>query len=265
MAIMSRTVVWFSAGAASAVAAKLAIAQRDNVVVAYCDPGSEHPDSKRFIADVEKWLNSPVLILKSTKYVDTWDVYDKTRYLVGAEGARCTTELKKAMRHGFQEADDLQAFGFTAEEHKRAREFRERNPEVDLWTPLIDAGLTKPDCHAIIERAGIEQHAMYRLGYKNANCIACPKGGMGYWNKIRVDFPVEFARMAAVERRLNIAVNKEDGPKTADGKRGKSIPVFLDELAPGRGDYAAEESIECGVLCATAEATWTDEEEDCEA
>ena len=30
---------------------------------------------------------------------------------------------------------------------------------------------------------------MYDLGYPNNNCIGCIKGGMGYWNRIRKDFP----------------------------------------------------------------------------
>ncbi len=63
----------------------------------------------------------------------------------------------------------------------------------------------------MIERAGIELPAMYKLGYRNNNCIGCPKGGMGYWNKIRVDFPEVFERMAALQREL--------GPGSASSAR----------------------------------------------
>jgi hypothetical protein len=48
---MSRTVCWFSAGAPSAVAAKLALAGKGEVIIAYTDPGSEHPDNHRFMAE----------------------------------------------------------------------------------------------------------------------------------------------------------------------------------------------------------------------
>ena len=44
---MSRTVSWFSCGAASAVATKLS----NPDVVAYCDTGSEDYDNKRFFND----------------------------------------------------------------------------------------------------------------------------------------------------------------------------------------------------------------------
>lgn len=254
-----RTVVWFSCGAASTIAAKLALTQRDNVVIAYCDTRSEHPDTARYLADCSAWFGREVVVLRSDKYRDVDDVIERTRYIVGPDGARCTGELKKALRHAFQRPDDEQVFGFTADlkEMKRASEFRHNNPEVDLWTPLIDAGLVKTDCHQLVARAGIEQHAMYRLGYKNANCLGCVKGGMGYWNKVRVDFPEVFARRARQEREIGATCNREELPRV-NGKRGATRSVYLDELDPDRGDYEAEADIECGLLCASAEMTWED-------
>ncbi len=44
---MSRIVVWFSCGAASAVAAKLAVEKYNNVMVVYCDTGGEHPGTEK--------------------------------------------------------------------------------------------------------------------------------------------------------------------------------------------------------------------------
>jgi hypothetical protein len=238
-----RTVVWFSAGAASAVAAKLIIAEKPaNLVLAYTDPGAEHPDNKRFMAECEQWFGYPVTYLKSEKYVDTWDVWEKERFLVSPQGARCTTELKKKIRRKFQLHDDIQVFGYTSEEEHRADRFREQNPEVNLRTPLIEHGLTKQDCLAMVDRAGIELPAMYKLGYQNNNCIGCPKGGMGYWNKIRVDFPEVFNRMALLERKLDNTVLRSNGK-----------PLFLDELDPKRGHHAKEPSFECSLLCAVAE------------
>jgi len=241
---MNRVLVWFSAGAASAVAAKLALAEHghDKVVIAYTDPGSEHPDNARFIDECSEWFGHEVQRLKSEKYTDTWDVFLKTRYLVGPSGARCTAELKKKPRFSFQQPDDLQVFGYTAEEEHRAERFREQNPDVNLWTPLIDRGLTKSDCLAMIERAGIELPVMYKLGYLNNNCIGCPKGGMGYWNKIRRDFPDVFEKMSKVERELDVSILRDE--------QGK---IFLDELDPNRGNHQEEPNFECSLLCAISE------------
>lgn len=239
---MTRHLVWFSAGAASAVAAKLTLAAHDDVVIAYTDPGSEHPDNARFIADCEQWFGHEVVRLRSERYRDTWQVFTERRFLVSPQGALCTAELKKKPRFKFQQPDDIQIFGYTADEQHRASRFREQNPDVDLATPLIERGLTKDDCLALIERAGIELPAMYLLGYRNNNCIGCVKGGLGYWNKIRRDFPDVFDRMARIERELNAATHRVDGE-----------PVWLDELDPDRGNHADEPSFECSLLCALAE------------
>lgn len=245
MSAEPRVVCWFSAGAASAIATKLALAEYgDQCVVATIDPGSEHPDNERFLTECESWMGVEFVRLKSKDYKDTWDVWEKTRYLVGPAGARCTGELKKKVRYAFERPDDLQVFGFTADsrEIKRADRFREQNPGVSVLTPLIDRELTKSDCLAIIDRAGIELPAMYRLGYQNNNCVGCVKGGIGYWNKIRRDFPEVFERMSKMERHLGHTVIRD-----------KNGAVYLDELDPERGKHADEPSFECGVSCEIAE------------
>ncbi len=237
-----RRVRWFSAGAASAVATKLDLAEHPGGVVAYTDPGNEHPDNTRFIADCETWFDHEVVRLRSDRYRDCWQVWEERRFLVGPTGALCTAEMKKRVRFAFERPDDVQVFGFTDEERHRADRFRRQNIEVTLHTPLIDRQLTKADCLAIVERAGIELPAMYRLGYHNANCVGCVHGGMGYWNKIRVDFPDVFNRMAQLERNIGHSLCKDD-----------TGPVWLDELDPGRGDYPTEIARECSLLCALAE------------
>ena len=244
---MTRVVCWWSAGVASTVAAHLTLKAHPDAIVAYCDTAStEHPDNERFLLDCERWFAKPILRLRSEKYRDTWDVYEKTRYLVGPGGARCTTELKKLVRRAFERSDDVQVFGYTADEAKRVRLFRENNPEVTPSFPLVDAGLSHRDCRMILRGAGIQEPTMYGLGYRNNNCIGCVKGQSGYWNKIRVDFPEVFDRMAKLERELDVAINKTE--RRENGKRVR-LRVFLDELPPNAGVYKAEKSIECGVAC----------------
>jgi hypothetical protein len=239
---MTRTLVWISAGAASAVAGKLTLAETPDATLVYTDPGSEHSDNQRFLVDLEQWFGRSIDRVRSEKYVDTWQVWEQRRYLVGPTGALCTTELKKKVRFAIERPDDVQVFGYTAGEQHRADRFRQQNPEVTLRTPLIERGLTKSDCLAMIDRAGIALPAMYALGYSNNNCIGCPKGGMGYWNKIRRDFPDTFDRMARLERDLGHTCLRDDGR-----------PLYLDELDPARGNHADEPSFECSLLCAIAE------------
>lgn len=241
-ATMSRHLVWFSCGAASAVAARLTLTAYPDAEIHYCDPGSEHPDNARFLTDVADWLDVNIAVHRSDRYRNTWDVWEQTRYLVGSNGTRCTLELKKRIRQRIERPDDVQVFGYTAEELGRVARFRSANPDVTLSTPLVDAGLGKADCLGIIERAGIELPMMYRLGYRNANCVGCPHGGAGYWNMIRRDFPETFHRMAILERDIGHAVCRPGG-----------TPVWLDELDPTRGDIRHEPSIECSLLCAAVD------------
>lgn len=243
----ARVLSWFSCGEASAVAAKLTVERHPSAEVLYCDTFAyEHPDNRRFFADVERWIGTQIKVLRSETYTDIYDVFRRTRWLVGPQGARCTTELKKNVRKAYQRVDDVHIFGFTAEETHRVSRFHAENPELFAEFPLVVAGLTKADCRRIVAEAGIETPAMYRLGYKNNNCIGCVKGGIGYWNKIRRDFPDVFARMARMERELDVAINRTS--KKIGGTRVKTR-VFLDELPPHLGRYAAEPDIECGVLC----------------
>lgn len=64
--------------------------------------------------------------------------------------------------------------------------------------------------------------------------LGCVKGGMGYWNKIRIDFPEVFRRMAVLEREIGRTVIKG---------------VYLDELEPNRGRNKEIELPSCDVIC----------------
>ena len=66
----NRIVCWFSCGAASAVATKLAITQygKDNIVIARCIVREEHPDNDRFASDCEAWFGMPITNLINEKY-----------------------------------------------------------------------------------------------------------------------------------------------------------------------------------------------------
>jgi len=232
-----RIVCWFSCGAASAVAAKMALDEWRDVLpveIVYCDTGSEHPDNSRFMADCVRWFNHPVSVIKNEKYTDIFDVFRQRRYIKDQYGAPCTRLLKIAMRQRFERFDDAQVFGFDFEEAKRVNDFIENNPEVMVVAPLIERKINKLACFEILTKAGIELPIMYKLGYQNNNCIGCVKGGMGYWNKIRRDFPETFAEFAKLEREIGHSINSEE--IKINGQR-KKLPVYLDELHPKRGRY----------------------------
>ncbi|HEX5508798.1 MAG TPA: hypothetical protein VFX37_09865 [Pseudolabrys sp.] len=237
---MSRTLSWYSCGAASAVATKLS----PEAEPVYCETGSEHPDNTRFMADCERWFGRKVTRLRSDRYIDTWDVWTKRRYLAGIEGALCTVELKVMPRISFQHPTDVHVFGYTADaaDIARANRLRANYPELTIKTPLIDRGITKEACIAMIERAAINPPTMYALGFHNNNCIPCVKAtSPAYWALMRKHFPAQFERMAKLSRELDVRLCRINGERS-----------FIDEIAE---DQATNDPIQpsCDFLCHIAE------------
>lgn len=246
---MGRIVSWFSCGAASAVATKLALKDHDNVVIAYCEVIEEHPDNKRFLKDCEEWFGQEIIILGNDKYSRSiYEVFNKTRYLAGHIGARCTLELKKNVRKEFELPTDSQVFGYTVEEQHRVDRFIDANNDVDMITPLIDRGLAKEDCLAMLKNAGIELPEMYKLGYKNNNCRGCVKAqSPAYWKKIQIDFPEFFEAMSQQEQKLGVKICKA----TIDGVADTRIP--LTELPEHIRPMDDSVDAQCGIFCYMAE------------
>lgn len=230
---------WFSCGAPSAVAAKLTVMEYPDAEVVYCDTGGEHEDNKRFLKDVEKWLGKEVTILRSKIYKNHFEVAEIGGYINGPYGAKCTTELKRKLREAYQKPNHVHIWGFTVEERDRALSFEDHFPELKCEHPLIKQELTRKDCLALIARNKIKLPIMYKLGYKNNNCLGCWKGGKGYWNKIRVDFPDIFKEASRICNKLGRSPIKDN-----DGN-----PIMLDDLDPSEGNYKADQEIQCGIGC----------------
>jgi 3'-phosphoadenosine 5'-phosphosulfate sulfotransferase (PAPS reductase)/FAD synthetase len=241
---MSRIVSWYSCGAASAVATKIAIKDHGEVVPAYCETGAEHPDNKRFMADCEEWFGTKVTSIRSEEYPDTWSVWQKRSYMSGLWGAPCTSELKIGPRLEFQKPDDVHIFGYTADSSDVARAVRLRAnyPELTIETPLIRDGLTKEACLAMIDRAGIKVPVMYGLGFQNNNCIPCVKAtSPAYWALVRKEFPEEFERAAKLSREIGCRMARYKGER-----------IFIDEVP---ADHPTTNAISpsCDFLCHIAE------------
>ena len=199
-----RVISWFSCGAASAVATKLAISEsKSPVEVVYCHVREEHPDNMRFKDDCEEWFGQEIKVIRNEKYNGSiYEVFEKTKYLVGIAGAPCTRLLKKEMRKEYERLNDRQVFGYTVEEQDRVDRFIDANADVDLWSILIEKGLTKQDCLAILQRANIELPAMYKLGYQNNNCIGCVKGGQVIGTRFAWTFLSSLSAWQTWKRRL---------------------------------------------------------------
>ena len=246
MNTIPRLVCWYSCGAASAVATKLAIAKYSlthDIVIARCVVREEHPDNDRFAADCELWFGHPITNMIAEEYDGSvYNVITKRKYISGVAGAPCTMLLKKQVREKFQRPTDVHVFGYCAEEQERYDRFLDAN-NIECIAPLIDKQLSHADCLGMLSNLNIELPAMYKLGYQHNTCLGCVKStGAGYWNKIKVDFPERFWMMAGMSRALGVKMVELKGQR-----------IFLDDLPTGVGRYQDEPEIQCGIFCEAAQ------------
>lgn len=235
--------VWFSCGAASAVAAKLTIEKYPDVRVVNNPVIEEDEDNERFLSDAETWLGVKIERATNSRYpsCSARDVWQDRRFMSGPLGAPCTIELKKRARQEWERINkpDWHVLGFTIDERHRFDRFvlSERDNVLPV---LIDAGLTKQDCLNIISAAGIKPPRIYRKGFPNANCIGCVKAtSPTYWSLVRKEYPEIYADRAAQSRELGVRL-----------VRYKNKRMFLDELPEGAtGRPLKNMQIDCGIFC----------------
>lgn len=209
---MSKIICWWSGGITSAVACKVALDLygAENCRVIMIDTKNEDDDTYRFKSDCEKWygVNIEVITGIGDDYKDIESVWFKHKSLNVANGAICSSKLKRAVREKWQEHNDFdfQVFGFEFDkkEFNRALSLSKNHPKAKSIYPLLMKGYTKDDCLRIVKDAGIEIPRMYSLGFRNNNCFktGCVQGGIGYWQKMKKEFPEKFNKMADIEHEL---------------------------------------------------------------
>lgn len=240
-------VCWMSAGVSSFMAGYLA---GDVDKWLYIDIADQHIDSIRFIHDCEKAIGKEIKIVKSNEYSCVADCIRTAGFIGNYRTgiAPCTNWLKKRVRKAWEEQHKdyelTYVWGFDLAEKARAERTVEGNPQASHEFPLIEKYLTKEDVHGLFERTfDFARPQMYEMGYPNNNCIGCVKGGMGYWNRIRKDFPDVFESRARLERLVGHSILKDSN----------GTPIYLDELEPDRGNMNTEVFPDCSIMCYLAE------------
>lgn len=221
-----KIISWWSGGITSAVACKLSIDLygKDNCRIIFIDTKNEDDDTYRFMDDCSKWYDLPIETITSDKHESVQDVWLKYKALNNASGAVCSSEMKRQVREKWQKNNswEHQVFGFELDEAKRAKGMVLNHSKTKPIFPLMMYGLTKKDCIKIVEAAGIEPPNMYKLGFLNNNCFktGCVQGGIGYWQKMKRDFPDKFDKMAEMEHRIT-------------NEKGKPITMLKDQSKNG--------------------------------
>ncbi len=209
---MKKVICWFSGGITSAVACKKAIEiyGLDNCRVIMLDTKNEHNDTYRFKDDCEKWYGIKIESISAIgeKFDSIQHVWYKYKSLNTANGAVCSSELKRRVREVWEKSNEYsyQVFGFEFEkkEFNRAMALKLNHPHVNPVFPLLMFGLNKKDCLNIVKENGIKIPDAYLMGFNNNNCLksGCTQGGIGYWQKISRELPDLYDKMAKIEHDL---------------------------------------------------------------
>jgi hypothetical protein len=242
--------VWFSCGAASAVAARATLdlyGAKNNVRILNNPIAEEDADNRRFLRDVEEWLGVRIFEVTHPDFPtgSCQAVWGKRKFMSSPYGAPCTSTLKIAARQLWERDNGggHTVLGFTADEAARAAQF-EREQRA-LLKVLIACGMTKRDCFLFLRAAGLRLPRVYSLGYPNGNCIGCVKASSPtYWNHVRKTHPDAFATRAKTSRELGARLVRVKGER-----------IFLDELDPSaKGKPLKEYTLECGIFCPTEDS-----------
>lgn len=244
--------IWVD-GVNSAVMAHLVLLDDPEAELVHCDLGdSVHPDSHRFINDLEQWYGKPIERIRSARYATIDEVFEARKYLSGMKGAPCTGEMKFAPRLDNSLPSDIHFWGYTADklDAKRFDRMKEDYPLLRQRSPLIEMGLKKKDTHAILKQHGVRRPWVYEIGMPNGNCIGCVKSSSpNYWALIREHFPEVFARRNEQGRRFGARLVILGREKGSDGKwhniRGHLDEIPVDQPTKVRGaDFGG-----CGFHC----------------
>lgn len=236
-----KIILWWSGGITSAVACKLSLdmfGDTNDCRVIMIDTMNEDEDTYRFKRDCEAWYGQKIESITCVSrgkdmpgytFVDIDIEYDsiqnvwlKHKSLNVATGAICSTQLKRRVREVYQKTIDFdhQVFGyeFDKKECNRALSLSKNHPKAKGIYPLIMMGYDKDACLKMVQQAGVEIPRVYRFGFRNNNCFGtgCVQGGIGYWQKMKVDFPEKFDAMAEMEHRLT-------------GMRGEPVTMLKDQ------------------------------------
>lgn len=232
-------IAWWSGGADSAITCYLCLKWfgKECVRIVFIDTKNEGLDTYRFKLDCELWWGVKIETISSLKWNDIEEVWEHYLSLNVATGAICSTELKRTVRQDFQNKNEFshQAFGFDIDEVERARNMKRNYPDSRPFFPLIYELIKKGESLKMLQHFGIEPPESYKMGYSNNNCYEtmCVKGGIGYWQKVKLDFPDKFEKMAAREHYYTelkgapVTICKDQSSEAKKRSGGNGELVFL--------------------------------------
>ncbi|GEC56824.1 phosphoadenosine phosphosulfate reductase family protein [Bradyrhizobium phage ppBeUSDA76-2] len=241
-------VVFFSGGAASWAAGKLAVEKygRDKTTLLFTDTLIEDADLYRFLDEAAANIDAPLVRLADGR--TPWQIFRDEKIIGNSRIDPCSKILKRKLserwlKENRDPATTALVFGIDWTEKHRFDDGEGRgvkNRYARLGWPHVEALLTlsplmaKWDVMAWLKREGLQRPRLYDLGFAHNNCGgACVKAGKGHWAHLLRTLPAIYADWEREEEAFNDS-RPERRPQTIlrdqfDDDR-PTLPVSLREF-----------------------------------
>jgi hypothetical protein len=200
--------------------------------------------SKFKIETIHKWIRSQGISYKSTigernhrsKLTESQVNEIRSRYQNESISVRTLakeyevgkTQINDIINNKYWNAEEdsfaVVSIGISTDEIHRIKRKREEPHEIVAY-PLIELGLDRDDCKAIIADAGLP------VPPKSA-CFFCPFHKGDYWLNMKETRPELWEKTVEIEKRLNAKRVKKDKDPVYIGPPG----IFLEDLVPEKGE-----------------------------
>ncbi len=216
----------------------------DFIVMA--DTGGETPETYDHVSLMADYLKAHGLELQIVRQhgpsLESWVLTRSTPIPVRSADSfgkrQCTNKWKIepvkrfAREHGAKTLDTL--LGISTDEIYRVKP--DRAKWITRLYPLIELGLSRSDCRAILAKEGLPEAP------KSA-CFYCPLQGMDRWRWLNSEHPDLFERTEAMEAAIN---SRSDKPKYLTSRL---VPIRELVTASAMLPFGASETEECEGVC----------------
>lgn len=244
-------IVSVSSGFGSAEALRRTIDKvgHDLTVAVFADVGSkfdergnrilgEDDDNYRFLDDVERVLEHPVIRTHNPKYDDIWDCMFKNRLLGNSQHDPCSKHLKRKWldrwirNQGYRPDNCVLVTGLGWQEQARCDRWAAKRAPWQLWFPLCERPYwTRDEMSKFWEDTfAVKRPRMYDLGFSHANCSGfCIKMGHYQAWQLWKTWPDKYEYHAQKEQEFKRTFNY-DNTILKDRRNKKTTPISLMEL-----------------------------------
>ena len=210
-------IVLFSGGCGSAYTAHLVSKEYDkkDIILLHTSTFAEHPDTKRFMNDVSKYIDIPITYFNDGRTL--WELIDQRDAMPNHHLPFCTQQLKQRQTEKYcnklkrEKQDFILYFGYGVEEYKRMQKqfARFQAKEIHVGYPLIKNKIKSEDLKKIIIKDwGVCLPITYKI-LKHNNCLPCFKGGKKHFYLIWKYFVSYYMKAEEAEEKTSFTVFKD--------------------------------------------------------